>query len=447
MKKSIFVSWLCVLVLVISSIYAAFSYFFLISGLNRVDNLIAEMARSESQAIISTLRDDILNGNFVQLEVTLAKVSQSGGLRGIEVIPHGAEAFKIPRNQDFVSDVTVDQRIYFGEGSSEWGTVRLFYDGTKAKLIKKDIYRQFIFSLAFIFVLFASMGLVGSYFLWDISGTVLTAFEESIQSRIRPPMSFSRLNPKSIWSPTFDRAYDIGAKYRASRDKVEELSRREASSRAIAQVAHDLRTPLSSLRIVLFKSVDKTSSAYEIGTRAIDRSESILKEALGAWREPTLSQAHNHGIDQEPEYDICAAIQEVIVEYRQLNPAYIFEFINLVQGSLIVTGEKLQIQRVLQNILNNAVDAQKEIQKVTITLEFVFGVVHIRIRDFGAGFSDSALANAFVDGFSEKRTFADAGTGLGLTDVRSRVRNQGGVVGLWNEASPSGAVVSLLLPL
>jgi len=111
-----------------------------------------------------------------------------------------------------------------------------------------------------------------------------------------------------------------------------------------------------------------------------------------------------------------------------------------------VTGDRIQLQQVLLNLVINATDAMKSIEDRPRVLEIRTGqrnsYVSVRIQDSGPGLTESAERRIFTPFFSTK----PEGMGVGLSISRSIVEAHGGRLDLAGNSS-DGATFELELPM
>jgi C4-dicarboxylate-specific signal transduction histidine kinase len=109
-----------------------------------------------------------------------------------------------------------------------------------------------------------------------------------------------------------------------------------------------------------------------------------------------------------------------------------------------VSGDPIQIQQVLINVLLNAMDATAaappDRRLITVSTAGREGAVEVAVRDGGAGVE--AGARAFEPFYTTKAQ----GLGLGLAVCRSIVEAHGGTMSLENDAEQGGAVARFRLP-
>jgi signal transduction histidine kinase len=236
----------------------------------------------------------------------------------------------------------------------------------------------------------------------------------------------------------------------AARLAAEERSRREveaARRRLVAAVSHDLRTPLASLRL-LVESIDdgvvtgETRDRYlaEIRTHVavlsglIDDLFELSRIEAGeiAW---TMSRVEL----RELVGDTVAAMR-ASAEARGISLAT-----ELPPGELIARANAEKVQRVLFNLIQNAIRHTPADGSVTVRARSAAGGVEVEVADDGEGIAPEAREEVF-DAFyrgGEAAARGEDGAGLGLAISRAIVEAHGGRI--WLEAATSGTRVRFTL--
>jgi C4-dicarboxylate-specific signal transduction histidine kinase len=111
-----------------------------------------------------------------------------------------------------------------------------------------------------------------------------------------------------------------------------------------------------------------------------------------------------------------------------------------------VTGDRIQLQQVLLNLVINATDAMRSVTERARLLEIRTadgdGTVKVRVRDSGPGLPESSVQRIFTPFFSTK----PEGMGVGLSISRSIVEAHGGRLNLVSN-STNGATFEMELPV
>jgi nitrogen fixation/metabolism regulation signal transduction histidine kinase len=138
--------------------------------------------------------------------------------------------------------------------------------------------------------------------------------------------------------------------------------------------------------------------------------------------------------------DLTLLLQDVLALYDNLRPHFA---LSLPAEPVTVQGEPTRLRQVFHNLLQNAIDAQTDVDEARfeITLEARDDEVALAFADAGSGIPEDVLHRAFEPYVTTKAK----GTGLGLAIVKKIMEEHGGRVELANR-EPRGARVTLVFP-
>jgi signal transduction histidine kinase len=150
---------------------------------------------------------------------------------------------------------------------------------------------------------------------------------------------------------------------------------------------------------------------------------------------------------QKDRFDINEAITDVIVLARgETIKNEVRVDTQLAEATLLVEGDRVQLQQVILNLILNAVEAMRSIQEesrmLTISSEKTMtNDVVVAVCDTGPGIDPEDVERVFEAFYTTKSD----GTGMGLSICRSIIDAHGGR--LWAEANePRGALLRFVLP-
>lgn len=212
----------------------------------------------------------------------------------------------------------------------------------------------------------------------------------------------------------------------------ERLSRFVAErTRMVAALAHDLRTPITALRLRLEFLPDDDNTRAMAAT--LDDMASMSEASLTFMREEAANEATRN-------VDLSALIDALCEDYRTTGALLTFE----PEVRIALICRPVAIRRALRNIIDNALAYGD-----TARLALIDGekAVMIEVRDDGAGIDEADMKRVF-DPFvrlESSRSRDTGGTGLGLSIARSVVQGHGGEIDLLN-ADEGGLCVQIRLP-
>jgi two-component system, OmpR family, sensor histidine kinase BaeS len=230
---------------------------------------------------------------------------------------------------------------------------------------------------------------------------------------------------------------------------IASLERQESWRRnMVADIAHDLRTPLAVMRSELEAMQDGIRTPDEAGLDRLHSEVLLLSRLVDDLR--TLSLAESGGMKLELKETALQTFLGAVLESfsPRATSASIALKLEVIPPDLKAKIDETQITRVLNNLLENALkhSGTKQIT-VSATLEPEF--VHISIRDYGKGLSNENLERAFerfYRGDASRTRGTDGSSGLGLAIARAIVEAHHGKLEAGNH-SDGGAVFTILLPV
>jgi two-component system osmolarity sensor histidine kinase EnvZ len=209
-------------------------------------------------------------------------------------------------------------------------------------------------------------------------------------------------------------------------NRMEDRIRRFVDSRTemLAGISHDLRTPLTRLRLGLAMLPEVAREDAAAMTEDVEEMDRLI----GAY----LAFARGEGVEQPEETDLAMLLRDVVLRQSRGGVAIPYEGPDM----LLMELRAGAMRRCFGNLLDNA---RKHAKRVTVTLtqqpRGQNGIwADITIDDDGPGIPEAAREDAFKPFTS----FTHGGTGLGLAIARDIARAHGGDVFL--EDSPLGGL-------
>jgi signal transduction histidine kinase len=230
-------------------------------------------------------------------------------------------------------------------------------------------------------------------------------------------------------------------------DMVVRLARTEDARRnLLAAVSHDLRTPITSLRLLVEALDDEVVDSDERAAY-LGRLRTHV-QALGALIDDLfeLSRLESGELRWTTERLALGELVTETVDALQPNGDGGARLVAEVPGDLPVRAAPEQIQRVLFNLIQNAMRHTPDDGSVTVRAEVAGGAVAVEVVDTGEGIAAAdreRVFDAFFQG-GERSARGEAGAGLGLAISRAIVEAHGGLIAL--VPSQTGTCVRFTLP-
>ncbi|GAB3558978.1 two-component system sensor histidine kinase MtrB [Arthrobacter alkaliphilus] len=224
----------------------------------------------------------------------------------------------------------------------------------------------------------------------------------------------------------------------------------QMQQRFVSDVSHELRTPLTTVRMaaeVLFDARDDfdpvNKRSAELLYNQVERFQSLLSDLL----EISRFDAGAAVLDAEPT-DIFQVVSHVIEGASPVAAEYGSEVrLTSRQKSIIVEMDARRIDRILRNLLLNAVE-HGEGKPVHVSVAANQEAVAISVRDFGIGMTEAEAARVF-DRFwraDPARARTTGGSGLGLSIAAEDTKLHNGWLQAWGRRG-AGSNFRLTLPL
>jgi signal transduction histidine kinase len=204
-------------------------------------------------------------------------------------------------------------------------------------------------------------------------------------------------------------------------DQLRELKRGDHLRRElVANVSHDLRTPLASLRgyleTLILKSGELSPAERERYLQAALRHSESLGTLVSELFELAKLESSETRPHPEP-FALAELVQDVIQKHQlQADKKHIRLHGEFVDGLPFVHADIGLIERVLTNLIDNALRYTPDRGDVAISLSPTDDAVAVQVKDTGCGIPAEALPHVF-DRFYRSKSGSDdpdGGSGLGL---------------------------------
>jgi two-component system osmolarity sensor histidine kinase EnvZ len=202
----------------------------------------------------------------------------------------------------------------------------------------------------------------------------------------------------------------------------------------LAGVSHDLRTPLTRMKLQL--AMMSQASPEDIEALGQDLGE--MERMLEAY----LAFARGAGAEEAVLTDVTGLLESVVAKFRREGADISLEAANLPPLAKL---KPIAFERCINNLAGNAVRYGKA---VVVNATRAGNLLHINIDDDGPGIAPEKREEAFraFHRLEPSRNPKTGGVGLGLTIARDIVHGMGGEIGL-DESPQGGLRASLRIPL
>ena len=191
----------------------------------------------------------------------------------------------------------------------------------------------------------------------------------------------------------------------------------------IANISHDLRTPLTMVKAYAEMIRDlsgdnpvKRKEHLAVIIDEADRLTSLVTDILD------LSRMESGNTEfRVSEYNISENLEGILQRYILLSEKNGYNFVAHIEPNVVINADGIRLEQVIYNLINNAVTYTGEDKTVTISLYRIEGGVRFEVSDTGEGIPPDELEliwdRYYKANSPHKR--AVVGTGLGLNIVRT----------------------------
>ena len=200
-------------------------------------------------------------------------------------------------------------------------------------------------------------------------------------------------------------------------------------SEMLSGISHDLRTPLTRMKLQLAFIKDKNLA--DKLSDDIDEMEKMLNEYLQFTSSTYL--------EKDEQFDLSELINKIIEKYDSTNVS------SNLPPRIYINGRKNLIKRCINNLIDNAI---KYADKINVALTKSNNNLFIKIDDNGPGIPKNEYDNVFKPFYKidKGRTESKSSVGLGLSIASDIVRSHGGNIKL-EKSKMNGLSVKIFLPV
>jgi signal transduction histidine kinase len=215
----------------------------------------------------------------------------------------------------------------------------------------------------------------------------------------------------------------------------------------VANVSHELKTPLTSIRLyaeLLLSGRQNDEERRREYLRTIvsetDRLSHLIDNVL------SFSRRGREKLKTE-RVSLSDVVRETVAQIEPHLAKQGFSVSCAAPGDLIARGDREALKQVVMNLMSNAEKYSGEGREIAVECRTSSGFVRADISDRGPGVPPAITERIFQEFFrgDDSLSAPRSGTGLGLSIARGIARAHGGDV-IYSPREGGGSVFSLLLP-
>jgi len=298
---------------------------------------------------------------------------------------------------------------------------------------------------------------VGRFLIWGASVAIAVALLLTffLSRRILAPVRSLTSAAKRLGRRDFSQKVQIedrgelGELASTFNSMASDLERAEQLQRnMVADVAHELRTPLSNIRGYLEAVRDGVIKPDADTIRSLDEEATLLSRLVDDLQELSLAEAGELKLACQAE-DVAELINHTVaVAQARAAEKGAAVSIDLSDKLPPVNIDHHRISQVLRNLLENAVTHTTEGGVITVAARQQGNWVEVSVTDIGEGIPPEGLPNIFERFYrvDKSRARATGGSGMGLTIAKRLVEAHGGKIEVQSELG-KGSRFSFTVPV
>ncbi len=218
-------------------------------------------------------------------------------------------------------------------------------------------------------------------------------------------------------------------------DVTEEFNLDRSRKKFVAEVSHELKTPLTTIGTYTETLIDN----YPVGEQ-MERSflrtiqnetikmTNLVKNLL------TLSKFDAQSVEMNMEaFDLPEMLEGIVETFRveAENKSQRLSY-NTVNAMPMVYADKFQLERAVKNIISNSMKYTPQMGSINVFAGFLYNEIYIKIEDNGVGIPEEDLPHIFERFYrvDKARSREQGGTGLGLAIAKEIIENHKGSISM-----------------
>ena len=302
-----------------------------------------------------------------------------------------------------------------------------------------EIMAGFRTAFAISMALILSLGLVGGWLLAKRFWQQIENFNQMAMKIFNSGNLMSRLPVKGK-----DEFSALATNMNAILDKMEKLFQgiRQVSD----NIAHDLRSPLSRLRVDVEVTLQENNPKnYRMTLDRVLTELQNMQEIFQSLLSLGQAEAGSMKIRKKP-LNLSQLLEDIVELYGPLSEDKGHDFEANIPPDLMIDGDRQLLAQALSNLLDNAVKYVPEGGRISLSVVMKGEVAEVRLEDSGPGIPHEMRKKVF-DRFvrvDPSRTLP--GTGLGLSLVKAFIELHQGQIVL-SESKLGGTLFTITLPI
>ena len=284
-----------------------------------------------------------------------------------------------------------------------------------------------------------AIGLIGGVFLTRSTLKPLRDLRDTVQRILRTGQTDDRV---PVYG-TEDAVDELSGLFNGMLARITTLI--HGMRNALDHVAHDLRTPMTRLRVTAEAALatndpvrhrEALSDCLEESDRVLSMLTTLMDISEAETGTMKLTRSH---------VDLARLAAEVTAVYEDSAEDAGVTLTSRVPDHLVVNADRDRLRQALANLVDNAIKYTPSGGSVDVEASQDAAAVSISVRDTGAGIAEHEVPRIWDRLYRGDQSRTTRGLGLGLSLVRASVEAQGGTVSV-NSQPGRGSTFTITLP-
>jgi signal transduction histidine kinase len=258
-------------------------------------------------------------------------------------------------------------------------------------------------------------------------------------------ISTGQFHKRALVAPRYREIKKLAATFNKMLDRIQKLmvELREVTD----NIAHDLKSPITGIRglsEIIISNEGSTEEIKKLSANTIDECERLV-EMINTMLFISESES-NSSIEGWIPIDIATVARQAVELFSPLFEEKQIELSESIIDHCFVNGQLSGIQRMVSNLLDNALKYTPEGGVVKISLNIFENVAHMVFLDTGIGISKKDLPHIFNRFYRADRSRSKSGNGLGLCLASAVAKAHGGSINVKSQTG-KGSEFTISLPM
>ena len=303
--------------------------------------------------------------------------------------------------------------------------------------------KEFLIRLSLVYLLILGIGIAIAFFL----SRYITKSLDYVSNKMKKA-TLDNNNKKIIIKEGSQEIQNLVNSYNSMIDQIEDsavklaqIERKSAWREMAKQVAHEIKNPLTPMRLTVQSFEYKFDpSDPEIKQKLHEYSDSLIQQ-IDTMSSIASAFSSFAEMPSQKKEDVNV-VEEVKKDLNIFQESYINYFPE--KEKIIARLDKIQLTRVVTNVITNAIHALEDTEKPKIDVRVFEKSKHviIEIEDNGSGILEEDASRIFEPKFTTK----SSGMGLGLPMVKNIIEAYGGTITFKSKLN-IGTIFTVTLPI